>query len=244
MSTKTTEEQPIFDFIPSNHDELDKIIQSQAVQAPMLFVDFESTRKPLLLPPQNMDTEASFEAVQSFLSNLSNVLKQTVADPSKKQLEKASDDDNKENKQPNDSSHDKQSTTSESSSGHQNLDISSSGSKKSKIKITSAKNTEQVEIEKDSNSMNFLDDVPAEPSCALLKEYKFSFSYQSSKGPGRRKRFIHCGYGKCDKKFHKAWNFVDHARVHLGIKPYRCSKCEKSFTQKGNLKKHEKTHSK
>jgi KRAB domain-containing zinc finger protein len=30
--------------------------------------------------------------------------------------------------------------------------------------------------------------------------------------------------------------------MHLGEKPYKCKHCEKSFTQKGNLAKHQRQH--
>lgn len=38
------------------------------------------------------------------------------------------------------------------------------------------------------------------------------------------------------------WNMLDHARMHKGIKPYKCPYCEKTFTQKGNMRKHAKLH--
>ena len=38
------------------------------------------------------------------------------------------------------------------------------------------------------------------------------------------------------------WNFKDHIRMHNGETPYKCIECNKSFTQKGNLVKHERQH--
>ncbi|CAI2383740.1 unnamed protein product [Moneuplotes crassus] len=76
----------------------------------------------------------------------------------------------------------------------------------------------------------------------ILKKYKYEFSYVSSCGPNRKKRIIHCGYAGCSKTFIKAWNFVDHARMHLGERPFACQLCPSRFTQKGNLKKHMKKH--
>lgn len=78
----------------------------------------------------------------------------------------------------------------------------------------------------------------------ILKGYKYNVHYIPSKGPRRRKRLIHCGYSGCSKQFIKAWNFLDHARMHLGEKPFSCSVCNTRFTQKGNLKKHMKKHQK
>ena len=47
-----------------------------------------------------------------------------------------------------------------------------------------------------------------------------------------------CKYEGCDKEFTKTWNLLDHVRMHEGIKPFTCNLCSKTFTQKGNLKKH------
>lgn len=38
------------------------------------------------------------------------------------------------------------------------------------------------------------------------------------------------------------WNMLDHARMHKGVKPYKCPHCSKTFTQKGNMRKHSKLH--
>jgi len=51
-----------------------------------------------------------------------------------------------------------------------------------------------------------------------------------------------CRYGKWEKEFLRIWNFLDHLRMHEKIKPFGWRYCERSFTQKGNLKKHEKQH--
>eukprot|EP00344_Euplotes_crassus_P012190 CAMPEP_0197004224 /NCGR_PEP_ID=MMETSP1380-20130617/20725_1 /TAXON_ID=5936 /ORGANISM="Euplotes crassus, Strain CT5" /LENGTH=259 /DNA_ID=CAMNT_0042422953 /DNA_START=15 /DNA_END=794 /DNA_ORIENTATION=+ len=51
-----------------------------------------------------------------------------------------------------------------------------------------------------------------------------------------------CKYDGCNKTFAKACNFLDHVRMHEGIKPYKCNRCSKEFVQKCNLKKHFKRH--
>lgn len=97
-----------------------------------------------------------------------------------------------------------------------------------------------------SNSDEFLDRDQsgnlAEDDLYILKGYKYNLSYLPSKGPRRRKRIIHCEFPNCSKEFVKAWNFLDHARMHLGEKPFQCRLCDSKFTQKGNLKKHMKKH--
>ena len=47
-----------------------------------------------------------------------------------------------------------------------------------------------------------------------------------------------CKYEECNKEFTKTWNLLDHVRMHEGIKPFSCQFWNKTFTQKGNLKKH------
>lgn len=65
--------------------------------------------------------------------------------------------------------------------------------------------------------------VKEDEELSILNGYNFSLSYVSSKGPRRRKRIIHCTYPNCSKEFIKAWNFLDHARMHLGEKPFQCN---------------------
>lgn len=74
----------------------------------------------------------------------------------------------------------------------------------------------------------------------ILKGFKFE--YKPCKDAIRNKRIIVCKYNNCDKEFNKSWNFLDHARMHEGIKPFVCDLCGKSFTQSGNMKKHRKQH--
>ena len=74
----------------------------------------------------------------------------------------------------------------------------------------------------------------------LVDNYKYKYIHKMS--GGRKTKIIQCGYEGCDKQFSKSWNFMDHARMHEGIKPYKCFLCDKRFTQKGNLMKHERMH--
>ena len=104
----------------------------------------------------------------------------------------------------------------------------------------------QINIEQGSNFklVNHCQICDIPESLPILKDHKYSLRYEPSKGPRRRKRYIICGYDNCRKEFTKAWNFLDHARMHTKEKPFKCSLCESKFTQKGNLVKHMKKHSK
>ncbi|CAI2387754.1 unnamed protein product [Moneuplotes crassus] len=92
--------------------------------------------------------------------------------------------------------------------------------------------------------VGFLDEEPKLESDIVLDKYKHSITYKKTRRTGRKNRIIHCEYQDCRMQFSKTWNFIDHARMHLGQKPYKCSICHKGFTQQGNLKKHEEIHEK
>lgn len=51
-----------------------------------------------------------------------------------------------------------------------------------------------------------------------------------------------CKYDGCGKTFTKTYNLVYHFRVHTQEKPFECGVCHKTFSQKGNLRRHIDTH--
>ena len=79
-----------------------------------------------------------------------------------------------------------------------------------------------------------------EESNDLLRGLKFRYHYVPNSK--YNKKLIVCEYPGCGKTFSKSWNFKDHALMHEGVKPYTCKICLKSFTQRGNMEKHMKTH--
>lgn len=47
----------------------------------------------------------------------------------------------------------------------------------------------------------------------------------------------------CNKKFTKLKNLKKHVKLHSAEKPYKCSKCEMSYSRSDHLRRHETSHS-
>lgn len=76
----------------------------------------------------------------------------------------------------------------------------------------------------------------------LLKEYEYATEEREQEGEDKPITIYICKHKNCNKEFTRTWNILDHARMHKGVKPYKCNFWMKQFTQKGNLRKHLKTH--
>ena len=66
----------------------------------------------------------------------------------------------------------------------------------------------------------------------------------TSDGPKRQKSegtAFNCS--KCNKFFSRKPNLLRHEKIHAGDRPYQCQLCLKFFSQKAHLKKHLLTHS-
>ena len=48
-----------------------------------------------------------------------------------------------------------------------------------------------------------------------------------------------CLFRGCNNYFKKVSNFRNHFKKHTGVKPFVCTFCSRSFSQKGNLHRHE-----
>ena len=58
-----------------------------------------------------------------------------------------------------------------------------------------------------------------------------------TKGRNKERRFD-CQHPGCPKSFYQRSDLRRHQRVHLGVKPFKCLKCKKEFTQRGSLYRH------
>ena len=76
----------------------------------------------------------------------------------------------------------------------------------------------------------------------LLKPYKYTRHSEFNEKEQKEVFTYQCKYENCNKMFAKAWNLLDHVRMHEGIKPYQCEFCKRCFTQKCNFRKHKKRH--
>jgi len=82
------------------------------------------------------------------------------------------------------------------------------------------------------------------PLLEKLKTHPCKTAHVYNPRTKRMNKVITCLYKNCGRKFTKTWNILDHFKVHTGEKPFQCSNWLKSFSQKGNLSKHQRLHSK
>ena len=95
----------------------------------------------------------------------------------------------------------------------------------------------------DYNSGLYEDNSSDEDVQKLLKLYpNYIQSVPNGKGTKRFKKTIFCTHSNCTKFFTKTWNFIDHARMHCGERPFKWNLWNLRFTQKGNMKQHMKRH--
>lgn len=72
----------------------------------------------------------------------------------------------------------------------------------------------------------------------LLKDFPYSSELRKNSKTGKMYIAYVCQHEGCGKEFLRTWNLLDHVRMHQGVKPFICEYCSKTFTQRGNLKKH------
>ena len=75
-----------------------------------------------------------------------------------------------------------------------------------------------------------------------LKGYPYSTQYQRNPRNGKMVVVYRCEFDGCGKDFMRTWNLLDHVRMHYGQRPYVCQFWAKSFTQRGNMRKHLQQH--
>lgn len=77
----------------------------------------------------------------------------------------------------------------------------------------------------------------------IVNQYPHEIITKWNESVGKNQKYFVCTHEGCNKEFTKSWNLVYHARIHTNEKPFKCTECRESFAQKGNLKRHMKTHS-
>lgn len=76
----------------------------------------------------------------------------------------------------------------------------------------------------------------------LLKDVEYDYIERENELTGNIMSIYRCRYQDCTREFNRAWNLLNHANMHKGCRPFPCQIWDHSFTQKGNLKKHQMTH--
>jgi hypothetical protein len=76
----------------------------------------------------------------------------------------------------------------------------------------------------------------AELDVKSITSYKHSNSHRDT---FRRREPNHM-CEQCGKKFRLLHDLIKHERTHDNNRPYACTHCDKTFTQKGNLQRHER----
>ena len=71
-----------------------------------------------------------------------------------------------------------------------------------------------------------------------LKGQPYSSFYETNPKNGKMIIMYRWEFKGCGKTFMRTWNLLDHIRMHNGVRPYKCKHWDKSFTQKGNMRKH------
>ncbi|MGH0166242.1 UNVERIFIED_CONTAM: hypothetical protein FKN15_075105 [Acipenser sinensis] len=61
-------------------------------------------------------------------------------------------------------------------------------------------------------------------------------------GASVREKPYHCTWEGCTWKFARSDELTRHFRKHTGIKPFRCSDCDRSFSRSDHLALHRRRH--
>lgn len=110
------------------------------------------------------------------------------------------------------------------------------------LPITISKDTQLTKKCENKDVLDLDSEQKEELYLKLLSSYKYTTRTYYDEHKEKDVTEYTCGYPMCTKVLQKPWNLLDHVRMHEGVKPFLCNWCGKTFTQKGNLKKHARQH--
>ncbi|CAI2377999.1 unnamed protein product [Moneuplotes crassus] len=99
--------------------------------------------------------------------------------------------------------------------------------------------SKSIDTSAEVSDFNLNEEINDHENIDEIEGFRYSVHIIST-GAKRTKKVIRCRFGSCDKLFTRTPSFVNHARMHLGIRPYQCDVCNASFTQKGNMLMHKR----
>ncbi|CAI2377217.1 unnamed protein product [Moneuplotes crassus] len=92
------------------------------------------------------------------------------------------------------------------------------------------------------NHFNSSDESPLSENMDEVNQFPHEVATITDEATGQNRKIFTCRYKNCGREFNQQNNFIKHANIHTLKKPFKCTMCLERFAQKGNLKRHMRTH--